>query len=214
MSKRVIFDVSLPITESMVVWKGDTPVRIAHTSHLSKGDHCTLSRLSLGAHTGTHMDAPAHFIPGGAGIETLDLDALIGPAAVVDARGVKTLSGETLRTLAIPPGCDRILFRTSNSDRWARGEKEFAENYVGVTETGARWLVSRGVRLVGVDYLSVADFRETGPTHRILLEAGTALLEGLNLTGIEPGVCTLVCLPLKIVGGDGAPTRAVLIRGE
>jgi len=213
MNKRIIYDISLPISESMVVWKGDPPVRITHSSHLSKGDHCTLSRLDLGAHTGTHVDAPAHFIPGGAGVESLDLNLLTGPALVVDARKAKSLSEETLKSLAIPAGTERVLFHTVNSGRWARGEKKFAEDYVGVTESGARWLVSRGVRLVGIDYLSVADFHETAPTHRILLGANVILVEGLNLTAIEPGIYTFICLPLKIAGGDGAPARAVLVSG-
>ena len=144
-------------------------------------------------------------------MDTLRLDVLVGPALVVQALEADALSADVLEGLTIPPGAERVLFRTRNSDRWARGEREFYENFVAITEDGARWLVERGVRLVGVDYLSVAPFDESVPTHQILLRAGVIAVEGLNLSGIAPGVYQLVCLPLKIAGSDGAPARAILI---
>jgi len=206
-----IHDISLPISESIVVWPGDPPVRITQPLHLDQGDEATVSHLDIGAHTGTHVDAPAHFVRGGAGVDSLDLNALVGPALVVHALHADALSADVLATLPIPPGTERVLFRTRNSELWTHDEHAFQEDFVAITDDGARWLIERGVRLVGVDYLSVAPFDDVTPTHQALLRAGLVPLEGLNLNGIEPGVYQLVCLPLKIVGADGAPARAILI---
>ncbi len=206
-----IYDISLPISESLVVWPGDSPVRITQSSHLDRGDVATASRLEMSAHIGTHVDAPAHFVRGGSGIDTLDLGTLVGLALVAEAWDVDALTADVLAELAIPLGAERVLFRTRNSDLWARGECEFCEGFVAITEDGARWLIERGIRLVGVDYLSVAPFDALVPTHRILLEAGIVVVEGLNLGSVRPGMYQLVCLPLKIVGGDGAPARTILI---
>lgn len=206
-----IYDISLPISESLVVWPGDPPIRITQPSHLDRGDVATVSRLDMGAHVGTHVDAPAHFIQGGAGVDGLDLDLLVGPALVVHAPQIDALSAEVLAGLSIPPGTERLLFRTRNSESWGRGGEGFRENYVGVTEDGARWLIDRGVRLVGMDYLSVAPYDELVPPHRALLGASLIVVEGLDLRGIAPGEYQFICLPLKVVGGDGAPARAILI---
>jgi arylformamidase len=206
-----IYDISLPISESLVVWPGDPPIRITQPYHLDRGDEATVTRLDMGAHTGTHVDAPAHFVPGGSGVDDLDLNVLVGPALVVDAREADALSADVLETLPIPPGTERVLFRTRNSDLWTRGKRKFHEDFVAISEGGARWLIERGVRLVGVDYLSVAPFDAVIPTHRALLHAGVVAIEGLDLSGIGPGAYQLVCLPLKIVGADGAPARAILI---
>jgi arylformamidase len=206
-----IHDISLPISESLVVWPGDPPIRITQPYHLDRGDEATVTRLDMGAHTGTHVDAPAHFVPGGSGVDDLDLNVLVGPALVVDAREADALSADVLETLPFPPGTERVLFHTRNSDLWARDKREFHEDFCAITGDGARWLIERGVRLVGVDYLSVAPFDAVIPTHRALLCAGVVAIEGLDLSDIKPGAYQLVCLPLKIVGADGAPARAILI---
>jgi arylformamidase len=206
-----IHDISLPVSESLTVWPGDPEVRITQPFHLDRGDAATITRLDIGAHTGTHVDAPAHFIPGGSGVDALDLDVLVGPALVVHALEVDALSAEVLDGLQIPPGAERVLFHTRHSERWARGELEFAEDFVAITEDGARWLVERGVRLVGIDCPSVGPFDAPAPTHRMLLRAGVILVESLNLSGVAAGVYQLVCLPLRIVGADGAPARAILM---
>jgi arylformamidase len=206
-----IYDISLPISESMVIWPGDSPVRITHRSHLDRGDELTVSRLDLGAHCGTHVDAPSHFIAGGVGVDALDLGVLIGPTLVVHAQDVDALTAEVLERLAIPPDTERLLLRTRNSERWARGETTFDPNFVGITEDGARWLVARGIRLVGVDYMSVGPYTGWAPTHHVLLGAAIVTVEGLDLSEIDPGVYQLVCLPLRITDGDGAPARAILI---
>jgi arylformamidase len=207
----MIHDISLPISESLIVWPGDPGVKITQTSRLDKGDLMTVSRLDMSAHTGTHVDAPCHFFPGGSSVDTLDLNVLVGSALVVHALEADALSADVLERLAIPPGTERVLFRTRNSNRWARGEPEFDENFVAITEDGAHWLVEHGVRLVGIDDLSVGPFDGPMATHLILLSAGVIAVEGLNLSGIAPGLYQLVCLPLKIAGSDGAPARAILI---
>jgi arylformamidase len=208
---KAIYDISLPISESLIVWPGDPGIGITQTSHVDRGDMATVSRLDLGAHIGTHVDAPAHFISGAVGVDTLDLDLLVGPALVIHALEADALSARVLAELGIPSGCQRVLFRTRNSDRWVQGEKEFFKDYVGITPDGAQWLVEQGVRLVGIDYLSVGPYADPAPTHHILLGAGVIAVEGLNLSGVAPGEYKLVCLPLKIVGNDGAPARAILI---
>lgn len=206
-----IHDISVPISESLPVWPGDPPVQITHSSHLDLGDEATVSRLDFGAHTGTHVDAPAHFVAGGLGVDRLALDLLVGPAWVVHALEAETLSADLLESLDIPPGTERVLFRTRNSELWARSLSAFDENFVAITEDGARWLVARGLRLVGVDYLSVAPFHDPVPTHQILLRAGMIVVEGLDLGQVAPGRYQFVCLPLKLAGGDGAPARAILL---
>jgi arylformamidase len=206
-----IYDVSLPISESTVVWQGDPGVHISQTSHIDRGDVATVSRLDMGAHTGTHVDAPAHFVQDGAGVHTLDLGALVGLALVAEAREADVLTADVLAELAIPLGTERVLLRTRNSDLWAQDKHEFDESFVAVSEDGARWLVERDIRLVGVDYLSVGPFEAPVPTHRLLLEAGVVVVEGLDLSDIKPGMYQFVCLPLKIMGADGAPARAILI---
>ena len=207
-----IHDITLTITPDLPVWPGDPPIRLSQPAHLERGDAYTLTRLDMSAHTGTHLDAPAHFIRGGATVESLDLATLIGPALVVDARGRGHLSAETLEALAIPAGVRRLLFRTDNSLRWQRGETAFAEDFIAIEPSGAAWLVERGVRLVGIDYLSVGSFDDGVATHQILLGAGVIAVEGLDLSAIEAGDYQLICLPIKIGGADGAPCRAVLMR--
>jgi len=206
-----IYDITLPITPTMVVWPGDPGVEITRVSDLERGDPATVSQLSLGAHTGTHIDAPCHFVPGGATVDQIPIHVLVGPAFVADARPASVLDRDTLAGLGIPARTERLLLRTHNSDSWTPGHAEFRPDYVAITTGGAEWLVERGLRLVGIDYLSIAPFEDTGPTHRKLLEAGIVALEGLNLSNIAPGTYELICLPLRIVGGEGAPVRAILI---
>ncbi len=208
-----IYDISLSISQSLVVWPDHPPIRMTQPSHLDRGDRSTVSRLEISAHAGTHVDAPAHFVLGAAGVDVMDLDLLVGPALVLHCPEVDEISAGVLDSLSIPLGTERVLFRTRNSDLWARGEQAFDENYVGVTRDGAQWLVEHGVRLVGVDYMAVAPFDDLVVPHQILLGAGLIVVEGLDLSQIAPGLYHLVCLPLKIEGGDGAPARAILIGG-
>jgi arylformamidase len=206
-----IVDISVPIRPGMVVWADDPPVVLERIESMTDGAHANVSRLDFGVHTGTHVDAPVHFIDGAPGADALDLEALIGPAVVVDATAVERhLDAQVLSGLRIPDGATRLVFKTRNSELW--GSERFETGFLGVTEDGARWLVERGVRLVGIDYLSIAPFGQSVPTHRLLLGAGVAILEGTDLRGVEPGEYELICLPLRIVASDGAPARAVLVR--
>ena len=207
----IIHDLTLPISPSLIVWPGDPPVRITQEADVNAGDEYSLSRLEMSAHTGTHVDAPAHFIPGGGGVETLPLSVLIGPALVVELLAVTEITAVTLSTLSLPPNTQRLLLKTRNSTRWAAGETEFYEEFVAITADGAQWLVDHGIRLVGVDYLSVAPYEATAETHIILLQAGVIPVEGLNLSRVPPGEYQLICLPLLLPGCDGAPCRAVLV---
>ena len=202
-------DISVPLKSGMVNWPSDPPARISHVKEMEKGDPCTVSLIEMGAHTGTHMDAPAHFVRGGRGISTMPLDASIGPARVITIRDRESIKPEELARHHIRRG-ERILFRTRNSEQcW--DTDTFVEDFVYISAAAAHYLVERRVRLVGIDYLSVGGFRKDGmETHQALLKAGIWVLEGLNLKKVRQGRYQLVCLPLKIDGGDGAPARAVL----
>lgn len=202
-----IYDITVPIRNGMVTYEGDPEVHLERVSSIADGAVANLSRLDFGVHSGTHIDAPLHFIDGAPAAEAIPLEPLMGPVHVVDATGVDglLLDEAALRALDLPDG-ERLLFRTRNSRLWE--SDEFSHEFAHLTGSGAEYLVGRGVRLVGLDYLSVGD----PDAHRALLGAGVVAVEGLDLRSVDPGLYRLVCLPLKIVGSDGAPTRALLIR--
>lgn len=205
-------DISVPIRNGMTVFEGDPAVALERVEAISQGAICNLSRLQFGVHTGTHIDAPAHFIDGAPGADAIPLDALAGSVLVVDAGAVEGRLDETfVRSLAIPEGTERIIFKTRNSELWDR--EGFAADFVGLTEGAARCLVTLGIRLAGIDYLSIAPFGDAAPAHIALLEAGVVILEGLDLRQVKPGNYLLLALPLLIPGADGAPARALLGRG-
>jgi arylformamidase len=194
----------------MVSWPGDPPARITYALDMERGDPCTVSLLEMGAHTGTHMDAPAHFVRGGIGIDEMPSEAAIGSARVIPIRDRKSIKTDELVRHSIRRG-ERVLFKTHNSDHCWDTDR-FVEDFVYLSATAAQYLAERQVRLVGVDYLSVGGFRADGvETHQALLKAGIWIIEGLNLKRVRSGRVQMICLPLKIAGGDGAPTR-VLIR--
>jgi len=204
-------DVSLPIRPGMVTFDGDPTVTLERTAAIADGAVCNVSRLDFGVHSGTHVDAPVHFIDGAAGIESVPLEPLIGTAVVVDASSIEgAIDAAAIDRLGIEPATERVLFRGHNSDLW--NEWAFVPTFLGLTEDGARALVERGVRLVGNDYLSIAPFGNPAGTHRALLDAGVVIVEGLDLRAIEPGEYELICLPLLIPGSDGGPARALLGR--
>jgi arylformamidase len=208
-----IFDISLTIFPDLPVWPDDPPVELELIESMDAGADANVSRLSAGVHTGTHVDAPHHFLNDGRTIEQLPLDVLTGPCYVTQLPdGVEAITATALDGMSLPANTTRILFGTSNSRFWSRGEKEFQEDFVAVAEDGARWLVDRGIRLVGVDYLSVAPFGDSVPTHTVLLRAGVVVVEGLDLSAVPRGFYDLYCLPLKLLGSDGAPARAILIQ--
>ena len=206
-AKDAWIDVSVPLRSGMVRWPDNPPVRIERVLDTECGDVASVSKISMGSHTGTHMDAPLHFVRGGEGMDRMPLDAAVGRARVIEVQDPVSVKPEDLR--GVGRG-ERVLFKTQNSARrWE--EDAFDEDFVYVSKEAARELAARGVRTVGVDYLSVGGFREDGvETHRALLGAGIWVIEGLNLLAVEPGEYDLVCLPLKIEDGDGAPARAIL----
>jgi arylformamidase len=207
-----IYDISVGITPDMPVWPGDPAVRLDRVAAITEGANANVSQLACGVHVGTHVDAPLHFLDGAGGVETMSLGALTGRAYVADLRRVEVIDGTALQSARIPAKVERILFRTRNSEIWRGGGKSFRKDFVGIDASGAEWLVRRKMRLVGMDYLSVAPFGNSKPTHDILLRAHVAVVEGLDLSGVPAGRYDLYCLPLKLVGSDGAPARAILIR--
>ncbi len=206
------YDVSLTISNDLPTWPDDPVVNLRRIHDMATGDSVTLSQLDFSVHTGTHVDAPVHFVPGGGGVDALNLETLIGMCEVRRVpNAVKVINAKVLESLHIPFGTIRLLLRTSNSDIWARGENKFQTEFVAIDRSGAEWIVEHGIKLVGVDYLSVAPFDAGFPTHDILLRAGVIPIEGLNLSEIEPGEYLLYCLPLKLKDADGAPARVILI---
>ena len=200
-----LHDISVPINAGMHVYDGNPGFRLELVSAIAAGAQANVSRLDLGVHSGTHVDAPLHFIDGGAGTESLELETLIGPAYVIDATAVSGyLDAEAIGSLAFPTDPTRILFKTSNSRLWSRGS--FSRDFVRLTGSGARFLIEKGVRLVGIDYLSIGD----AEAHQELLAARVIALEGLDLREVESGKYELICLPLRLEGSDGAPARAIL----
>jgi arylformamidase len=210
-STRLI-DVSVLLTPGMATYPGNPAFDIAPVHRIAAGDSANNSRLTMGTHTGTHVDAAKHFIDDRPGADAMPLDLLIGRARVIDVpvRGgitAKHLEGAGLREDL------RVLLRTPNSKLWNNPKAPFHEEYTHLTGDGAKFLVDQGVKVVGVDYLSVEKLHTPGhPAHHALLGANVIIIEGLNLSDAEPGVYEMYCLPLKIEGADGAPARVVLKR--
>ena len=208
----LIYDVSVPIAIDTPTYPGDPGIEITQWLSLAKGDPANVSLLHFGAHSATHVDAPAHFIEGGTRADSLPMDILIGEAEVVEVPDEKrSLDNSVVARIA--SGTRRVLFKTRNSDFWNDHSPHFRSDYTYIEPGGARALVKRGLGLVGIDYLSVERFKpETFDTHHILLAGGVVIIEGLNLSDVPPGNYELICLPLKIASGsgDGAPARVIL----
>ncbi len=207
-----IHDISISISPGMVTYPGDPKVSLEPVLQVAKGDNANVSQLCMGDHTGTHVDPPVHFIPGGKTEDQLDLSVLYGPVRVLDMTQVaKAITPQDLDRAQLPANTRRVLFKTSNSRLW-RENKGFDKDFVAISWEAATWLVDHDLQLVGIDYLSVEPFGvKPANTHVTLLRAGVIIVEGLNLDGIAPGDYTLACLPLKIQNGDGGPCRAILI---
>jgi len=207
-----IYDISLTIDDRLPTWPGDPAAVRRRVKKIEEGSNANVSELVMGAHTGSHVDAPYHFLPGGSTIESLPLEVLVGPVQVVEMPPeCGLIDGPAVDRAGIQPGTERILFKTRNSAFWHKEKLVFEEDFVGVSKDGAEKLVAMGVRFVGLDYLSIAPFKQSRPTHEVLLGAGIVILEGVDLSGVPAGRYTLYCLPLKLGGSDGAPARAILI---
>jgi len=211
---RTIHDISLPLAPGRTpIWPGDPPLERTLAWRIGDASDANVSRLSLSVHTGTHVDAPLHYIEDGASVDALDLSVLVGPCRVSAVPTVgNIIQASDLGALQLPAGVQRLLLKTRNSSLWAQHAGAFQSRFVSLSPEAAQWIVQRGIRLIGIDYLSVEPVDCAEPVvHRTLLAAGVIPLEGIDLTGITPGSYTLVCLPLRIEGSDGAPARAILI---
>ena len=205
-----LLDVSVPLAAGMPAYPGNPEFELQPIKRIAEGGSSNVSRVVMGTHTGTHVDAPRHFFDGGIGVDALPLDLLLGRARVVDISRRGGIGAEELTAAGLREDL-RVLLKTSNSALW-NGEG-FHQDYTYLTEAGARYLVAQGVKVVGIDYLSIEQFKKAGaPAHRTLLSEGVVIIEGLNLAEAEPGMYEMYCLPLRIVGGDGAPARVILKR--
>jgi arylformamidase len=203
-----VIDVSVRLDGGTAVWPTSSGVRVERVSSLDRGDPANGSRVTMDVHAGTHVDAPLHFLPDGGAADALALEPLIGPAQVVDVGDCRAVSALTLEQV-VPPGTERILLRTRNSRDGRRDV--WHQDFVAMTLDAAIWSVRNNIRMVGTDYLSVQQFGESDETHRVLLQGGVAVVEGLDLTEVDPGRYTFVCLPLRLVGAEAAPARAILL---
>jgi len=206
---KTVFDITLPITPELPLWPGTPGLEVTQVAQLEV-DGYSETRICIGSHVGTHVDAPSHFLDSETTVDKLPLQILIGETLVVDLRGELSITAEILERLALPSGLERLLLKTDNSKLWVAGNRDFYKDYVALTLDGAEWLVDRGIRLVGIDYLSIQRFNDSNKTHSILLAANIIIIEGLNLTRVPVGFYELICLPLPIAGAEGAPARVLL----
>jgi arylformamidase len=206
----MIYDVTIPISNTMPVWPGDPAVQLTPKSHASRdGTHSVrLTAIEMGSHTGTHMDAPYHMIDGGKRLNDFPLETLIGKAIVIEFPHSRSIGQAELESVDWN-GIERVLLKTENSKHWH--DEKFYENFVYLDPDGARLLAESGVRLVGIDYLSIDQFRsESHPSHFVLLKQNIVIIEGLDLSHVPAGQYTMFALPLNVQNADGAPTRVIL----
>ncbi len=223
------YDISVPLSSETPVYPGDPPVELRRLLDVARGDDFTLSALALSLHAGAHVDAPAHYVAGGASIDAVPPEVFLGPALVLDLTAcARTIDLPALRTAlagahahpkAAENGAARLLLKTRNSALWRAYPGRFAPSWVGLDPAAARWLVAQGARLVGIDYATIepppaAAARTTFDTHRTLLGAGVVILEGIDLSAVPAGSYDLVCLPLRVVGAEAAPARVLLRERE
>lgn len=202
-----IHDITVPLSPTLPVYPGDPSVTFEPVTRIARGDTANVTRITLTTHSGTHLDVPSHCRDGGATVDHLPLSLLLGKARVLDLRGTGAIGRRELARLPVR-GEERVLLLTDNSLLWE--SPGFQDDFTHLTDDGAAYLIEAGVRLVGIDYLSIEGIASGITVHRMLLDAGVVILEGITLAEVEPGEYELICLPLKIAGGDGAPARAIL----
>lgn len=203
-------DVSAPLYDGMVHWPGDPPVSIERIADMEKGDVCNVTKLAMTAHCGTHMDAPRHFVRDGVSLEAMPLELAYGRARVIEIEDPVSVKPQELRRHRLRSG-ERILLKTANSTRRWTSNPAFLEDYIYLAKESAPYLAERDVKMIGIDYLSIARMGQEGDeTHRLLLQAGIWIIEGLDLHATAQGSYQMVCLPLRIQGADGAPARVLL----
>ena len=205
-----LIDISNPLHEKLPVWPESNGVNLSRTMDQEKGDMATVSYLQIGVHSGTHIDAPLHFIPGGKTTEEIPLSKLTGHCRVLDLRGHKTITPELLDQQNIPADTRKLLFRTDNSEYWKDLSHDFRKDFCALTKEAAQWIVDHNIHLVGIDYHSIQLFEDPFTTHEILLKNEVVIVETLNLADVNPGPYQLWCLPVRIRGVEGAPARVLL----
>jgi arylformamidase len=203
-------DISVPLGASLPTWPDSPGISTRLRLSIEKGDVANVTQLEMDVHTGTHVDAPRHFVEGAATIEELGLDPFIGPAIVIDTGDAGEIDSGVLRAAGVPAEADRVLLRTRNSSAKSMYSAPFDETYAALTLDGASWLAEQNVRLVGIDYLSIQRYDESPEVHRVLLNKGIAILEGISLRDVPAGPCDLICLPLNLPGAEAAPARAIV----
>jgi arylformamidase len=206
-----IWDITVPFRIDLPLWPGDPAPTMVPMKTMSGGHRCNVTRIDTGVHFGTHLDAPCHFIEGTKGVDSLALDVLVGDCVVGEIPGVMEITPNHLEALNLPPGTTRLLLKTRNSSLWDTPNHEFFKEFAALTADAAQWVVDRGIRLVGIDYLSIQLFADkVSTTHHVLLADEVIIVEGLDLRAVEPGAYHLTCLPMKLKDADGAPVRAIL----
>jgi len=207
-----INDVTLTIREGMAVWPGDPEINLHRIEKLEEGANANVTYMGFAVHTGTHVDAPRHFLADADSVDQLDLEVLVGGVTVVEIpQKVDQITASEIDKAGLVKGTERVLFKTRNSNYWIEGSDTFQTGFAGITDDGAQALVDLGVKLVGIDYLSIAPYKMSRPTHLVLLKARMVVIEGLNLSKINAGKYMLYCLPIKLANSDGAPARVILV---
>lgn len=204
-----LHDVSLLISNELPVWPGDPPVSLITTKSMHKGDQCNVTELKMGTHTGTHVDAPYHFLKDGATVDVIPIETLIGPCLVVEIDAENVIEKKHLESHCLSKH-SRILFKTQNSKLWSNNVGSFKTDYIALGLDAAIYLLEMHIILVGIDYLSIESFQSDTTVHKLLLKNSITILEGLNLSGVKAGVYELICMPLKLQGCEGAPARVIL----
>lgn len=207
-----VHDITLTLEPGMVVWPGDPEVVLGRIKKIEDGANANVSTIAMGVHTGTHVDAPYHFLSDGDTVENMLLEVLIGRVKLVEIEeSINEITRDVLESVNLEDGVERVLFKTRNSKFLSDHSVGFNEDFVGIDAGASELLVEKGVRLVGIDYLSIAPYKRSRPTHEVMLRAKMVIIEGVDLSSVEPGDYTLYCLPLKLKDTEGAPARVILI---
>ncbi len=207
-SLQNIIDISPPVHEGVPVWPGSSGITLKWNLRVDRGDDANLTRLDMDVHIGTHVESPLHSFFPAESIDQVPLETLIGPAVVVDCVNAEVISRAVLESLRLPSGIERLLLKTTNSN--FDSTAQFQEHFVGLVPDGAQWIVEQGIKLVGIDYLSIARFGDGPAVHEILFNGGATVIEGLRLTDAMAGRYRLICLPMKLIGTEASPARAIL----
>ena len=212
---NTIIDITTPLGSMLPVWPGGIGIHLETVHRSGENYHESISKLSCDVHSGTHIDAPLHFLSEGKDTAQIPLEVLVGEALVVDIQSSSHITAADLENLGIPKDTKRLLLRTKNSSLWDNFGKVFREDYIALTHEAAEWIVNTNIRLIGIDYLSIQPFGDLSQqTHLTLLSADIVILEGLNLSGVQQGIYELICLPLSLEKAEGAPARAILRNKE